>query len=193
MDRDNPIPSRSQMRLSAAEPGRWLFRILGPATRAELCGGLAFLTVSLLGTAWVIKCRADALALERDSVNVDGKVIRLWVTEANNGHHYRVEYEYQVPPEPRVFRDKTELFEEHFNRLNEGGPIALKVCRTDLANHQALGEPRRLFSRTAALLVWLSLLGLLALAAVINIWWWWFCRAYLRPCQVLVVAVNNFQ
>ena len=195
MATDDPIPSRSEIHLFATGgPRRGLFRLFPPATRSELWGGLAFLVLSLLGAPWVLKCRSEALALEQDSVNVEGKVVRLWRTKPKNRTHYRVEYEYPAPPEahPAVFRDKAELDEQHFIRLKEGGPIAVKVCRTDPANHQVVGESPRVFLDTAATVFCLGLLALLALAGVINLWWWWISRREPGPTQGFVLLRYSF-
>jgi hypothetical protein len=167
MATDEPVLSRSEIHLfETGEPRRGLFRFFPPATRSELWGGLAFLVLSLLGTACVLKCRAEALALEQDSVNVEGRVVRLWTTKPKNRTYFRVEYEYPAQPnaDTPTFQDKAELDEQHFQRLKEGGPIAVKICRTDPANHQVGGESPRVFSSTAATLVCLGLIALLALA-----------------------------
>ena len=190
MATDHPIPSRSEIHLFATgESPRGLFRFFPPATRSELWGGLAFLVLSLLGAAWVLKCRFEALALQQDSVNVEGKVVRLWMTKPKNRTYYHVEYQYPAPPEgdTPLFRDKAELDEQHFIRLKEGGPITVKVCRTDPANHQVVGESPRVFSSTAAMLFSLGLLALLALAGVLMLWWWWICRLKPGPAQVFVL------
>src|SRR4029453_1470132 len=123
-------------------------------------------------------CRASALALENDPVHVQGKVLRLWTTNENNGRHYRVEYAYSAPPgaDSRHFQNKTELPKEIFNRLKEDGPIAVKVCRTDASNHQVLGERPRAYLDNASLRQTLGILALLAGAGAINLWWWWVSR-----------------
>jgi hypothetical protein len=192
----NPFhPEARYLMVATAELLRSLCRFLPPATRSEFWGGLAFLAVSLLGTAWVLKCRAEALALEQDSVNMKGKVVRLWMTKVKSHRHYWVEYEYPASPEAeaRTLQDRTELSEEHFDRLKEGGPITVKVCRADPANHQAVGERPRLFSSIAALLFCLGLFALPALAGVINLGWWCICRGQPRPAQVFVVDVQYIQ
>jgi hypothetical protein len=169
-----------------------MFRFFPPATGAELWAGLVLIALSLLGAAWVIKCRAEALALEHDSVNRVGKVMRLWKTPNHGGWYYRVEYEYAAPPEldVQIFRNATELPKEHFDRLHEGGPITVKVCRTDPANHQVVGERHRVFSSTAVLFFNLGLLALLALGGIMNLWWWWISHRKLGPAQVVVLHMK---
>src|SRR5262245_25703244 len=130
MAADDSNPSRSALySLMAAAPAHWLFRVFPPATRAELWGGLALLVLSLLGGAWVLKCRSDDLALEQDSVIVQGKVLRLWVTSGKRSSTCHVAYEYQAPGEAkaRTFQGETRLDDEHFARLTEGGLLAVKV------------------------------------------------------------------
>jgi hypothetical protein len=137
----------------------------------------------------VLKCRAEALALEQDSVTVEGKVVQLWTTRLKNRTCFQVAYEYPARPEADgpPFRDTAEVDEQHFRQLIEGAPIALKVCRTDPANHQVVGEPPRVFSSTAATLLCLGFLALLALAGVIMLWWWWICRRKPGATQLFVL------
>jgi hypothetical protein len=178
MPADDPFLARSEIRVFATvEPRRGLFGLFPPATRAELWTGLVFLVSSLLGAAWVLKARSDALALEHDSVNVEGKVLQLWKTQARRGWRHHVEYEYSAPPQinAHILRNQTELPEEHFNGLNEGGPIAVKVCRTNPANHHVAGDRLRIYSDAVATAFALGLLGLLALGGAINLWWWLVC------------------
>src|SRR5262245_45570644 len=167
--------ARSEIHVFATvEPRRGLFGLFPPATRAELWTGLVFLVLSLLGAAWVLKARSDALALGHDSVNVEGKVLQLWKTQARRGWRHHVEYEYSAPPQinAHIFRNQTELPEEHFKRLSEGGPIAVKVCRANPANHHVAGDCPRIYSDTVATVFALGALGLLALGGAINLWWW---------------------
>jgi hypothetical protein len=58
-----------------------------------------------------------------------------------------------LPPQmgAHVFRNETQLAEQHFDRLQKGGPVAVKVCRPDPANHQVVGERARGSRPTAAL------------------------------------------
>jgi hypothetical protein len=180
---DDPLPARDEIPPpAAAGPFRGLFRDFPPATRAELWSGVVLIALSLFCAAWLIKWRFDALALERDSVTVEGKVLRLWTTRANNGPAYRVEYEYSAPleAEPRVFREQVQLYEEYFNALREGGPIAVTVCRTDPTNHRVLGEAPRASSSIAALVFGLTFVAFLALVGGFNLWWW-ICRRKPEP------------
>jgi hypothetical protein len=182
MATDNPIAAHVSIRLFAAgQQPRGLYRYFPPATRAEFWAGTALLVLSLLGTAWVIKCRCEALALEQDPVNVEGKVLRLWTTQERRRVHYHVEYEYSAPADvdTKVLRDWTELPEVYFKRLKEGGPVGIKVCRTDPGNHQVAGERPRVFSSSAAMFFCLGVLAILALAGVLNLAWWWI--SYAKP------------
>src|SRR5262245_48231486 len=98
MATNDPVPSRRENHMFATnELLVGLCRLFPPATRAELWGGLAFIVVSLFGTAWVIKCRFEALALERDAVIIDGTVVRLWVTTGRGSGLHHVAYEYPAP------------------------------------------------------------------------------------------------
>jgi uncharacterized protein DUF3592 len=197
MATNDPIPSRRENHLFAtSEPRVGLFRLFPPATRTELWGGLAFIVLSLLGTAWVIKCRSEALALERDAVTIDGTVVRLWVTPGRGSGVHHVAYEYRAPSEveARTFQgETTTLSDEHFARLEEGGPIAVKVCRTDPPNHQVVGASTRVFASTAALAFSLGVLALLTLAGVINLWWWWISHRRSGPAQVFILDVRIVQ
>jgi hypothetical protein len=190
MATDAPVTSRGEIHLFAtARPRRGLFRYLPPATHAELGLGLALIVLSLLGAAYVIKCRSEALTLEHDSVTVEGKVLHLKTTRGKGGWGFRVEYEYPAPPETesQVFRNETRLPKEHFGLLKEGGPIAVKVSRTDPANHQVVGEHPRAFSNKVAMPFALGLLALLALVGGINLWWWWVSRRNPRTAQIVVM------
>src|SRR5215813_6565540 len=132
MPSDDKVVSHSEIHLFAtAAPRRWLSRYFPPATRAELWAGLSFMAASLFGSAWVMKCRYEALALAHDSVNVDGNVVELWKTKARRSWRCHVQYEYSAPEKAnaQTFRNETELPEEYFDHLWKGGPIAVKVCR----------------------------------------------------------------
>jgi hypothetical protein len=175
----NPIRFDIKMYLFAtAAPHRGLFRLLPPATRAELWAGLVLIGLSLLGTAWLLKCRSDTLALEQDSVTVKGRVLRLWIT-TGKGASFHVAYEYPASTggDAQVFRNEIVMSEKRFDALKEGGPIAVMVCSTNPANHQVVGERPRTWSSSAAVLLYLGFLALLTLAGVVNLGWWWVsCR-----------------
>jgi hypothetical protein len=183
---DNPMPAQISLRLfRAGQPPRGLYRFFPPATRTEFWAGSILVALALLGTAWVTKCRCEALALEQESVNIEGKVVRRWTTQERRRVRYRVEYEYPASGEVdgRVFRDWTELPEEYFKRLQDGGPISVTVCRTDPGNHQVTGEAPRVFSSSAAMYFCLGVLAVLALAGVLNLAWWWISYGKPGPAQ----------
>jgi hypothetical protein len=187
---DDPVPSSSGIFLvRTSEPRRGLFGLFPPATRTELWGGLAFLGLSLLGAAWVLWCRSQALALEQDSVHVEGTVVRLWTTRPKGRTYYRVEYEYTAPSRPGtpLYRHEAEVDKGHFDQLQVGGPIDVKVCRTDPANHQVAGEAPRVLASAVVLYACLGLLTLLALGGIVNLWWWWIWRRRPPPRQVFVL------
>jgi hypothetical protein len=193
MTADGPISSHREIHFFATcEPRRGLFRFFPPATRAELWCGLAFIVLSLLGAAWMIQCRFQALALERDAVTVEGTVVRLWVTTNKGSVIHHVAYEYPAPPgeEARTFQGKTKLPEEHIAFLKQGGPIAVKVCRTDPANHQVVGESGRVLASTAAFALCLGLLAVLALAGAVNLWWWWISYRKSGPAKVFILDMK---
>jgi len=99
MAADAPVSHHTEIRLFATgEPPRGMYRLFPPATRTELWAGLGFLGVALLGAAWVLKCRFDALALEQDPVIVEGKVVQLWKAPNRRHWYYHVGYEYPAPP-----------------------------------------------------------------------------------------------
>jgi hypothetical protein len=190
---DDQIPSDSEVRPRATGGWvHWFLRFFPPASRAELWGGLALIGLSMLGVAWVIKCRSDALALERDAVTVEGKVLSLWVT-TGKGSSLHVAYEYPDPLdlEARNFKGETKLDNEHFALLKVGGPVAVDVCRTSPANHQLVGQDRRVLASNAALVFCIGLLALPALAGVLNLWWWWVSRRMPRPVHVFVMTVKT--
>jgi len=194
MASDEQTTTRAEAHLPRAGAPRWgLYRLFPPATRAELWAGVTLIVVSLLGAGGVVKGRSDALALEQDAVYVEGTVVRRWMTPAKNSWHYHVEYEYPAPSaaDPQAFHDTARLSEEYFNRLREGGPIVVAVCRGDPANHQVVGESPCLFASATATLVSLIFLALLALAGVINLWWWSISRVEPRPVVVAVLAAKN--
>jgi len=188
------MPYHSEIQLIAmTEPRRGLYRYFPfpPAARAELWGGSVIVALSLLGALWVLKCRFEALALERDSEIVEGKVVRLRVTkDVKNRPHYWAEYDGPLELQAVIPRREVELPKDHFDRLTEGGPIPLRVCRTDPANHQFVGEHPRLFLSTGAMLSCLTVLALSALAGLMNLWWWCVSRNA-APIQVVVLALKS--
>ncbi|HKB05639.1 MAG TPA: DUF3592 domain-containing protein [Gemmataceae bacterium] len=189
MAADDQAESRVEVHVIATgEPPRGFGQLFPPGTRTELWAGVGLIVASLLGAAWVLHLRFEALALERDPVRVEGTVVRQWVTKENNGRHYRVEYEYATEAGGRVYRDETQLLEGHYNLLREGGPIAVNVCRTDPANHQVIGGRSPTFASETPVRVSLGLLGLLGLGGAVNLWWWWVSRGKARPGAVLVVT-----
>jgi hypothetical protein len=176
MAADDRAESREEVRqVATGAPRGGLDQWFAPGSRAGLWAGLSLIALSLLGAAWIFQGRADALALERDPVRVEGQVVRLWVTRENNGPHYRVEYEYAAGAGDgaRVFRDETQLVRGHYDLLREGGPIVVAVCRTDPANHQVVGGRPRDFSTAETMRVPTGLAGLLAVAGAITLWSWW--------------------
>jgi hypothetical protein len=135
------------------------------------------LSLALLGAAGVSKARLDAQALEHDSLIVEGKVLRLWVTTGKGaGRHVAYEYPASLEREAGMLRGETTLSRVYFDPLKEAGPIAVKVCRTNAPNHQVIGEPPRTFASLAAVAIALGLLALVGLAGVVNLLWWWLCR-----------------
>jgi hypothetical protein len=183
-----PDPSLSENPPPAAPEPRGFFRQFSPATHAELLAGLVFILLAVAGAAGVIKLRYEALALENDPLRIEGKVVRLWKTRANNGWRYRVEYEYRTGAEDDapVVRNQTSVYEEYFNGLREGGPMTVVAGRTDPANHKVMGETPRIFSSTLAVLFSVGVVATLALAGVIDLWWWCVSRRMARTHQVHV-------
>ena len=175
---------------ATGEPPRGMYRFFPPATRAELWGGLAFILLPLLGAVWVLKCRSEALALEHHSVNIEGKVVRLWViNDVKKRPHFHVEYEYDAPAQAdlSVFRDELEVRERRFTEFQVGGPISLRVCQADPANHQVVGTPPRILLSRAATLFCLGILSLLALAGTFMLWWWWVSSGKSGATEVIVL------
>jgi hypothetical protein len=103
---------------------------------AELLLGLALVLLSLLGTWHVLKGRSDALALERDPVVVQGKVLGLWVTTGKGAAH-RVRYEYSAATDNGLLvqRQETNVPEKYYLRLEVGGPVPVVYCRANPAHH----------------------------------------------------------
>jgi len=174
-------------------PRSVMARLFPPATRTELWAGLALVVLSVLGAVWVVKCRSNALALEQNSRTVAGNVVRLWMTEAKKGWRYHVEYEYIAPSEVVLhpLRNEAELPKDYFERLREGGSIAVQVCRSDPANHQVVGAHPPVFSSASATFVYLSILTLLALSGTINLWWWWVSHRGPRRAQVWILRLKD--
>jgi hypothetical protein len=188
MATNDPLPPDSEVHLFATVGfPRGLSRFFPPATRAELWCGLVLIGLSLLGAAWFLKCRSDALALQQDSAIVQGKVVRLWIT-TGKGASFHVTYEYpaSVAADAPVLKKEALLYKEHFDRMKEGGPSSVRVCRSDPANHQVVGAPPRIWSTGAALLLYLGFLALLMLAGVINLWWWWVSYRRNRPVEAFL-------
>jgi hypothetical protein len=192
MAAQDPVPFVSDPSPPAPEPSGFISRHFPPATWVELLAGLMFLALSLLAAYWVAKSRYDVLALDRNSALVEGKVLRLWKTATKGGWQHRVEYEFTVPwgDELRTIRDQTIVPEENFNGLQEDGPIAVVVCRTDAANHQVIGEHARLFATDTAMVFSLAIVTLFATAGGINLWWWWVSRRMPRQAQFVILGVR---
>jgi len=189
-----PVLFRRDIYLVAtSQPRHWFARFFPPATRLELWGGIGFILVAVIGAVWVMKCRSDALALERDPVTIDGTVLRKWVTYGKGAGKY-VAYEYTADTEsgvPRTIHGDARVNESHFERLKVGGPIGITACRTDPANHVVVGGPGRIFSSSGAVVACLCFLAFLALVGAVNLWWWWVCRRMPRRTQVLVVDATS--
>ena len=161
--------------------GGWLRRALNdgpPVSSAELLLGLALILFSGLGTWYVLSCRAGALALERDPVSVQGKVLDLWVTTGKGAHHH-VRYEYSAATDtgPLAFRRKTTLSEKDYRRLEVGGAVTVTYARTNPAYHVIGGAPPPAYTNCWALAAALFILALLAAAGCINLGAWWVARA----------------
>src|SRR5262245_59857220 len=188
---DHPTTSGSVIRIFATgEPPRGMYRFFPPATRTELWAGLAFVLLPLLGAVGVLKCRSEALALEHNSVTIEGKVVGLWVIhDVKKRPHFHVEYEYDAPLQADlpVFREEVEVRERRFTELQVGGPIAVRVCQADPANHQVVGTPPRIFLSMAAMLFCLGILLLLALSGTFMLWWWWVSSGKSGATEVIVV------
>jgi hypothetical protein len=106
---------------------------------------------------------------------IEGKVVRLWISHGK-GAHYHVAYQYSATAGARVLQGEVEIPEREFQRLEVDGPLGVKVCRADPANHLVHGATQRTSSDPAELAIALGLLGMLGLAGVFNLWWWWACR-----------------
>jgi hypothetical protein len=184
-----PVLFRRDIYLVAtSRPRHWFARFFPPATRMELWGGIGFILIAIIGAVWVLKARSDALALERDPVTIDGIVVRKWVTHGKGAGKF-VAYEYTAGTEgkaPRTFHGDARVNDAYFERLNLGGSIGITACRTDPANHYAVGGPGRVFSSVTAVVVSLCVLAFLALVGGVHLWWWWVCRRMPRQTQFLV-------
>src|SRR5262249_28449960 len=112
-----PVLFRRDIYLVATGQRRhWFSRFFPPATRLELLGGSGFILVAIIGAVWVLKCRSDALALERDPVTVDGTVVRKWVTYGKGAGKY-IAYVYTAATEgegPRTFHSDARVNDAHF-------------------------------------------------------------------------------
>jgi hypothetical protein len=109
---------------------------------------------------------------------VDGKVVRLWET-SGKGAGWHVAYEYPASADagaPVLQSEDLLQTAGDFSRLKVGGPIAVRVCRADPANHLANGAPQRAFSNPVSYPIALAVVATLALAGIANLGWWWACR-----------------
>jgi hypothetical protein len=151
-----------------------------PVSRAELLLGLTLILLALVGTWYVFKCRSDALALERDPVAVQGKVLALWVTTGKGSHHH-VRYEYSAATDngPRVVRDEAYVPTTSYHRLEVGGPVLVVYCRTNPTYHWLGSVPPPASANGWAAVAFLFILALLAAAGCINLWAWWAARPWL--------------
>src|SRR5438067_274073 len=158
---------------------RGLFRYLPPATSAEFLLGLVLLVLSVSGARWAFRCRAAALALERDAIVAEGKVVQLWTTHGR-GVRYHVAYEYPASADVAtlLFQGEDEIPEKEFRRLEVGGPLAVKVCPADPANHLIHGARPRAYSDPVGFWIVLAILVGVALAGIVNLGWWWTCRRW---------------
>ena len=176
--------------VATSRPRHWFARYFPPATRMELWGGIVFILIAIIGAAWVMKCRSDAVALEQDPVTIDGTVVRKWVTYGKGAGKY-VAYEYRADVEaeaPRTFHGDARVNDAYFERLKVGGPIGITACRTDPGNHYVVGGPGRIFSSFDAVIVSLCCLAFLAIVGAVHLWWWSVCRRMPRHTQVLVAG-----
>jgi hypothetical protein len=162
--------------------GRLFERLFPPATWAELVAGMALVGISLLGGWWVLRYRADALALERDAVVFEGTVSRLWLTYGKVSH-YHVAYQSPAGPEASapLLQGRADLSKEHFDRLAEGKPVAVQVCRSNPANHLLVGARPGLGADPADMAAACIILVLLLMAGMVNLWWWTCSRS--RSCH----------
>jgi hypothetical protein len=138
---------------------------------------LALIVFSLFGAKWAFQLRSDALALEADSVIVEGRVVRFWITHGKGTHHH-VAYQYPATADAgaRLLQGEAVLPERQIVQLEVGGPLPVKVCRSDPANHLVPGATQRAFSHPAELPIALGFLAMLALAGAVNLGWWWIGR-----------------
>src|SRR5262245_52404315 len=159
-------------------PPHLLWQSWPPASRAELLLGSALIAFSLLGTAYVLKGRFDALALERDAVAVQGKVLQLWVTRGKGGRAFHVQYEFRAATDDgtRVVKHESTLPEKYFDRLRVGEAIAVTYCRTSPANHLIEGGTPPPLADGRAVAAALGTLAMLAAAGAINLSAWWATR-----------------
>ena len=132
--------------------------------------GLILVLLSIVGTAWLIKARCDAVALEEDSLDVEGTVVSKWYKRS------RCMIAYEYPANESFIRGEARVSPEHFARLKAGEPIAVKICRGDPANHQVVGAYPRIFSTRATVPFYAGMLTLLAGGGVICLWLSWASR-----------------
>src|SRR5947209_5792520 len=126
-------------------PPRGSFQNLSPIAMAGLGVGVLLILIALIGAQWAWQRRSAAQALQTDSTITTGKVTRLWVT----GPEYHVAYQY--PTNERTIDGESEIAEREYKRLEVGGPVAVKVCRSDPALHLVHGARPPAFSGAAAL------------------------------------------
>ena len=112
---------------------------------------------------------------------VEGKVLRLW-TSRGKGTHHHVAYAYAAVADSgeRVLQGEDTIPATEFNRLEIGGPLAVKVCRTDPVNHIIPMARARAFTDPWGFPIALIFLGILGLAGIVNLGWWWACRGPAR-------------
>lgn len=132
--------------------------------------GLILVLLSVMGTAGLIKARTDAVALEDDSLDVEGTV----VSKSYKRTRCRIAYEFEA--NGSFFRGEVRVTTEQFARLRAGTPISVKVCRGDPANHQVAGAHPRVFSTRATVPFYAGVLTLLAGGGVICLWLSWASR-----------------
>jgi hypothetical protein len=132
--------------------------------------GLILVLLSIVGTACLIKARCDAVALEEDALDVEGTVIGKWYKPSR----CMIAYEFSV--NGSFFRDEARVTPEHYARLKAGGPVSVKVCRGDPANHQVVGAFPRVFSTRATVPFYAGMLMLLGGGGIVCLWLSWASR-----------------
>jgi hypothetical protein len=170
-----PESYQYEMHLDAAStPYRGSARTAPRATSAGFWCGLGLVFLSIIGAACLIKARSDAVALERDSTIVEGRVLARWV----DGRRHVIAYVYHAP-NGTVHSSEARVTPEHYAGLRVEGSISVKVCRSDPANHQVVGAFPRVFSTRATVPFYTGVLIVLAAVGVTCLWLWWAsaCRA----------------